>query len=199
MKVIQIPVETYTSNIYKISIGGDVWFVDMGNANHAIQSLSVNEKVRGVIITHAHYDHIYGLNGLYQTFPDLPVFASKYAKDGLFSNKLNLSFYHENPMIYEGDKVEIIRDKDEIYLDDRHVLTCLYTPGHNLGSMCFNIGNYLFTGDSYIPNIPVVTKLKSGDKQQNEASLQRIKSLIYSDTIVCPGHGPMFKNGTVWV
>ncbi len=199
MKVIQIPVEIYTSNIYKINIGDNVWFVDMGNAKLAIESLSVNEKVRGVLITHAHYDHIYGINEFCETFPECLVFASEYAKDGLFSDKLNLSFYHENPIIYEGGKVEIIKDKDEIYLDTNHVIKCLYTPGHNLGSMCFKIGNYLFTGDSFIPGIPVVTKLKSGDKQQNELSLQRIKSLIEADTIVCPGHGPMFKNGTVWV
>lgn len=199
MKVIQIPVEIYTSNIYKISLGDDVWFVDMGNAKPAIQALSVNEKVKGVLITHAHYDHIYGINELCQTFPECPVFASEYAKDGLFSDKLNLSFYHEYPVIYEGDKVEIIKDKDEINLDSNHLIKCLYTPGHNLGSMCFKIDNYLFTGDSFIPGISVVTKLKSGDKQQNELSLQRIKSLIETDTIVCPGHGPMFKNGTVWV
>jgi glyoxylase-like metal-dependent hydrolase (beta-lactamase superfamily II) len=57
--------------------------------------------------------------------------------------------------------------------------------------MSFQVGNYLFTGDSFIPQIPVVTKLKSGDKQQNVLSLQKIKSLIKSDTIVCPGHGSM--------
>ena len=199
MKVIQIPVEIYTSNIYKISLGDNVWFVDMGNAKPAIQALSVNEKVKGVLITHAHYDHIYGINEFCQAFPECLVFSSEYAKDGLFSDKLNLSFYREDPVIYEGDKVEIIKDKDEINLDSNHVIKCLYTPGHNLGSMCFKIGDYLFTGDSFIPGIPVVTKLQSGDKMQNELSLQLIESLIDADTIVCPGHGPTFKNGTVWL
>lgn len=192
MNIIQIPTEIYTSNVYKITIGDDVWFVDMGNAKPAIQSLSVNEKVRGVLITHSHYDHIYGINELCQTFPECRVFASEYAKDGLFSDKLNLSFYHENPIVYEGDKVEIIKDKDEIYLGANNGIKCIYTPGHNLGSMCFMIDNYFFTGDSYIPGIPVVTKLKSGDKHLNEVSLQHIKSLIESDTIVCPGHGSMY-------
>jgi hydroxyacylglutathione hydrolase len=198
LKVIQIPVEIYTSNIYKISIGDDVWFVDMGNAKPAIQSLSINEKVRGVLITHSHCDHIHGINEFCKIFPECRIFASEYAKDGLYSDKLNLSFYHDNPIIYEGGKVEIIKDNDEIYLSANHIIRCMYTPGHNLGSMCFKIGNYLFSGDSFIPGIPVVTKLKSGDKQQNEISLQRIKSLIEADTILCPGHGNMFKNRRAW-
>lgn len=185
----QISAEIYTSNIYKITIDKDVWFVDIGNAKPVIKSLSESETVRGVFITHSHYDHIHGINDLWSLFPDCKFFASKYAKDGLYSDKLNLSFYHEKPVVFLGDNVEIIEDNDDVNLDTVYIMKCVYTPGHNLGSMCFKIDNYLFTGDSFIPGIPVVTKLKSGDKQQSEKSLKLINSLIDSDTIVCPGHG----------
>jgi hydroxyacylglutathione hydrolase len=188
----QIPAEIYTSNIYKISIDNDVWFVDIGNAKPAIQSLSIEESVIGNFITHSHYDHIHGINDLSSLFPDCKFFASEYAKQGLFSDKLNLSFYHENPIVYSGTNVEILEDNHVIPLSRGYSIKCIYTPGHNAGSMCFIIGDYLFTGDSYIPGIPVVTKLKSGDKIQNEMSLSRIKTLIRPETIICPGHGAMF-------
>ena len=191
MIVKQIPVEIFTSNVYKISLDNDVWFVDIGNALPVIKSLSENEIVRGVFITHSHYDHIYGINELSIAFPECKIFASEYTKEGLYSEKINLSFYHENPVVYSGDNIEIIEDNDYVNLDVNHSMKCIYTPGHNLGSMCFKIGNYLFTGDSFIPGKSVVTKLKTGDKQHSEISLQRINSLIDSDTIVCPGHGEM--------
>jgi glyoxylase-like metal-dependent hydrolase (beta-lactamase superfamily II) len=55
--------------------------------------------------------------------------------------------------------------------------------------MSFILENYSFTGDSSIPNIPVVTKLKGGDKLQNIESLKKIRARINSETIICPGHG----------
>lgn len=192
MIVTQIPVGIYTSNIYKIAIENSVWFIDIGNAKPAIQSLSKNEEVKGLIITHSHYDHIYGINELCQLFPACKVYVSEYANEGLYSEKLNLSFYHEDPIVFKGDNVQIISDNESIELIEDFFLKCIYTPGHNAGSMCFKLNEYLFTGDSFIPGIPVVTKLKSGDKAQNEISLNRIKSLIQPTTIVCPGHGPIF-------
>ena len=190
MIVAQIPTEIYTSNIYKITIDNEVRFVDIGNGEPALKSIASFERVKGVFITHSHYDHIHGINDLYYA-NSCQIFASEYAIEGLYSEKLNLSFYHENPIVFKGKQVEIIKDNDLISIGKNFDLRCIYTPGHNAGSMSFQVGNYLFTGDSFIPQIPVVTKLKSGDKQQNVLSLQKIKSLIKSDTIVCPGHGSM--------
>jgi len=188
----QLPTEIYTSNIYKITIENQVWFIDIGNAQPAVNAVSSIETVRGVLITHAHYDHIYGINQLINCFPDCKIYASEYAKEGLYSEKLNLSFYHEDPIIYKGNNVEIIYDCSVIPLTSNFEIKCIHTPGHNLGCMSFLLGDYFFTGDSFIPGIPVVTKLKSGNKEQNKLSLQRIKSLVKPKTIVCPGHGPIY-------
>ncbi len=197
MIVEQLPTEIYTSNIYKISIDKDVWFIDIGNAQPAIAAVSSKETVRGVFITHAHYDHMYGINQLKDCFPDCKIYASEYAKEGLYSEKLNLSFYHEDPIIYKGENVEIIYDCNDIPLSSNFELKCIFTPGHNLGCMSFLLGDYFFTGDSFIPGIPVVTKLKTGNKEQNESSLQRIKSIIKPETIVCPGHGPIYSGNSL--
>lgn len=198
MIVEQLPVGFYTSNIYKISINNNVWFIDIGNAQPAINAVSNTEKVRGVFITHAHYDHIYGINHFKERFPECEVFASQYAKEGLYSDKINLSFYHENPVVYEYSDIVVINDGDCIPLSNNYFLKCIYTPGHNLGCICFFVENYFFTGDSFIPNIPVVTKLKSGNKVQNELSLKLIKSIINQKTVICPGHGPIVIGGDLF-
>ena len=52
----------------------------------------------------------------------------------------------------------------------------------------------MFTGDSYIPNVEVVTKLKGGNKEESKKSLEKIKKLMEEGTIVCAGHGEV-KSG----
>lgn len=47
----------------------------------------------------------------------------------------------------------------------------------------------LFHGDSYIPGVETVTKLRGGNKEDNERSLMKLKALFSPDTLVCPGHG----------
>ena len=51
------------------------------------------------------------------------------------------------------------------------------TPGHNPGCLTIVIGDLLFTGDAYIPEINIVTNLPKGDKKLAEKSLERIKKL----------------------
>lgn len=196
MDVKQIVHATFTSNTYVVSTenNNDVWLIDVGNFNEAYEHIGPNKTIKGVFLTHYHYDHIYGINELNHKFPNCQIYGSAHTIEGLYSDKLNLSFYHENPIIYEGKNTHVIKENDSLKLFDDVFIKIIETPGHNTGCLTFMINNYLFTGDSYIPNIKVVTKLKGGDKEANIISLARIKSLITSETTVCPGHGPIINN-----
>jgi len=185
----QIPNVIYTSNTYKIVIDKSVWLVDIGNAKPVIDTLKRDEQVQGVFITHSHYDHIHGINALAELFPNCIFYASAETLKGLYDVKLNLSFYHEQPIAYQGDNTIAISHLEEINLRDGFSVKAYYTPGHNPGSMTFQLEKYLFTGDSFIPGTPVVTKLKGGNKEENEKSLALIHELIKERTQVCPGHG----------
>ncbi len=125
--------------------------------------------------------------------PECIVYSSEDGKKGLFSDKLNLSYYHNDPITFLGSNIQVLRENDTIELFGNCYLEILETPGHNGGCLTFKAGNYLFTGDSYIPNVPVVTKLKGGDKESNKKSLQKIMDNISEDTIICPGHGDMVQ------
>ena len=107
----------------------------------------------------------------------------------MFSDKLNLSYYHDDPINFKGSNVQILYETDKIELFENCFLETLETPGHNWGCLTYKIENYLFTGDSYIPNVKVVTKLKGGDRDASKKSLQKIMDNISENTIICPGHG----------
>lgn len=193
MLVQQIVNSIFASNTYILSENNSdlVWLIDVGDIENVLKQIPNNKIINGVFITHPHYDHIYGLNKLINLNPDCTVFTSPEGEKGLFSEKLNLSFYHEEPLIFMGSSVVILHESERIGLFDNCFLETLETPGHNWGCLTFKIENYLFTGDSYIPGFDVVTKLKGGDREANKKSLQKIMNNITEKTIICPGHGAM--------
>ena len=196
MHVKQVVNSVFNSNTYIISESTSnwVWLIDVGDIEGVFNSLSNNSIIKGVFITHPHYDHIYGINKLIESFPDCIVFTSEEGKRGLSSSKLNLSFYHEEPIVYDGSNIIILSESDKIELYQNTYLETLETPGHNVGCLTFKIENYIFTGDSYIPNVEVVTKLKGGDREASKKSLQKIMANISGKTIICPGHGYITQN-----
>lgn len=195
MLVKQIINPLFNSNTYVLSQAKSnrVWLIDIGEFEKVLQFLKKDDIIRGVFITHSHFDHIYGINALIDAFPDCVVYASGFAEKGLFSEKLNMSFYHEDPVVFKGSNIHVLREGDRVELFKNLFLEVLETPGHNEGSLSFKVGPYLFTGDSYIPNVKVVTKLKSGNRLESEKSLRKIFDHISTDTIVCPGHGAITK------
>lgn len=193
MKVQQFTHPKLTSNTYEIttSKSNRVWLVDSGSFDQVKSSLSENQYIVGVLLTHYHYDHIYFINQLIGVFPACKIHASAHTIEGLYDAKINLSFYHEDPITYNGEKPKILKDGDEISLFEDVTAKAIATPGHNPGCMTYKVGNYLFTGDSYIPHLDVVTKLKYGNKTESLQSLRKIETLLDKETVICPGHGPM--------
>lgn len=184
--------EFYSSNTYLISIGTEnlfVYLIDIGNVKAVLSSLKSHQEVKAIFLTHPHYDHICGIHELISTFPNCLIYCSPYTKLALADSKINLSFYHGTPIAYEGSNVLSICESDRIHLFDGVTLKIIETPGHNEGSLTFKIDNTIFTGDSLIPGYPVVTKLKSGNKEDAAKSVLKIIEETQPSDILYPGHG----------
>lgn len=178
------------SIVYALSDGicKDYYLVDISDFAVAKSLLPKDAQVRGVFITHGHHDHIMGINELKATYPECVVYVSDECQSMLVSSKANLSYYKDtvNEIEYHG-KVSILHDSDEIELFDGIGLKVVATPGHHPSCLSFLVGNYFFTGDSYIPGVKVVTKLPGGDRQQAQASMLKIMELGKGKKI-CAGH-----------
>lgn len=144
--------------------------------------------VDSVLLTHAHFDHIYGLNELFRISPDAKVYTNEVGKDMLLNARKNLSFYHETPFVFERpESIITVNDHDEINLGNGLKAQAIFTPGHNPSCITWIVGNAIFTGDSYIPGIKTVTNLPGGNKFQALKSEELIKHLATGRTIY-PGH-----------
>ena len=132
----------FTSNTYLIRhqlFNDNVYLIDAGNSQEVLDALKPNQKVKGIFLTHAHFDHICGLNNIIDRFPECIVYCSEYAHTGLLSEKLNLSFYHLEPIVFKGDNVSLIFEGMSIELFTNCHLKVLETTGHNKGSLSFII------------------------------------------------------------
>lgn len=181
----------FTSKTYILYREGEdkAWLVDIGDVEPVLDFLKEKKLiVEGVFLTHAHFDHIYGLEELVKYYPDCKVYVTEYAKEALASDKLNMSRYHGTPIKYHGDNVIAVHEGEcKSVFEGEPQMLYYETPGHNPGCLTMVLGDIIFTGDAYIPGVGANTRLPRANKEQAEQSLQRILKLAEGKTILS-GH-----------
>lgn len=190
MRVDYIVNSVFTSRTYIVSSEKtqQCVIVDVGDVEPLMDYLNKNQlKVSSLLLTHVHFDHIYGLPELMKVYPELPIYTNSFGVEALGNERVNMSRYHEMPINYRGDNVRVVSEGDRIPLFEEMEAICFETPGHNPSCLTFEIGDYLFTGDAYIPGVEVVTNLPKGDKTLAAQSFKRIEALAVGKR-VCPGH-----------
>ena len=111
VKVSHIVNSVFTSRTYILTQDGSLsaWLVDCGDVPPLMDYLSSlrgnSFQIKGVLLTHVHYDHIYGLPRLTEMFPSLRVYTNEYGKKALTDIRLNYSKYHNDPIVYESENV----------------------------------------------------------------------------------------------
>lgn len=135
----------------------DGLLIDAGPACTAGELVRVLEKapVQQIAITHAHEDHIGGLNALLARFPDARVYASRQALPMIENPELiGMQRYRQvvwgKPKPYTG-----IRSLDEVedtIRTPQFTLRAVETPGHSRDHVSYFEPTYrwLFCGDAFI-------------------------------------------------
>lgn len=166
------------------------WLVDCGDLDLVIRQLPGNAKIRGVLLTHVHFDHIYGLNQLIGKFPECKVYTNDFGQKSLTDPKRNFSRYHtdvEDFVFDYPESVVVVDEGEKIELFEGVFADVYYTPGHDESCLCYEIGENMFTGDAYIPGVKTVTTFPHSSKKKALESDLRISSLVRGMK-VWPGH-----------
>ena len=136
-------------------------------------------KLKAILLTHGHFDHITGVPELMETCGTEPkVYMSH--KD----LKLEAVF-HENVAL-DPEMVTDWKDGDTVTMDSI-TFRVLETPGHTPGSVCLIAGDVIFSGDTLFQGSCGRTDFPGGSWTEMCASLRRLYELR-GDYTVLSGH-----------
>ena len=176
----------FSSNCYVIYNNDSAYIVDPSCDTKVIDKyVSEEYKVKGILLTHTHIDHIYFLEEVVRKY-NCKVYLSKYGLEFLKDSFKNCS------ELFGLNKVFNICDEDLIMVNDNDVIDgfikVIYTPGHTSDSLCFMLDGYLFTGDTLFNMSIGRTDLYSGNYAKIVESIKKIYS-FKKDFMILPGHG----------
>ena len=173
-----------------------VWVIDPGDTDPVFEWIKTHHKtsIIGILLTHAHFDHIYGMNEIVSRYPSCRVYiANEYGLDALHNPKINGSKYTEEGPIVIADSANVEYYSDTMRLWDKVEMKTINTPGHSDDSQCLLVDGMMFTGDTLIKDVRTVTKLKGGSVEKLEESIKIIEALKGKQLKVMPGHGEPFS------
>ena len=146
-----------------------------------------------IILTHHHFDHIWGVNDLmYRYRPQ--VISSRACSERIVDAKLNLSaYYSENEFVLAPSDI-LVEEINYTFAWQGHVFAFIATTGHSESCISILVGNCLITGDALIKNTKTVTKLPGGNKSNLKATFHKFEELLLINKYltVYPGHGEIF-------
>lgn len=178
MKQITLSLGEYQTNCYLLwDEDGACAVIDPGYDGEAIYHRALEEglRIHAIFLTHGHFDHVGGVKALAQK-AQCPVYL--HPKERALPETITGGPLYETKAYGEGDRIRI----------GRLSFTVLETPGHTAGSVCLQVEDTLFTGDTLFAGSCGRTDL-GGSWSAMEESLRRLGKLSGA-FVVCPGHGP---------
>ncbi|WP_292009924.1 MBL fold metallo-hydrolase [Chryseobacterium sp.] len=172
----------------------NAWLIDPGNMNEQETQLiddfiTTNElKVQKILLTHAHIDHVLGLQWAFDKFKTpvtlhqedqevLDMLQMSGMRFGLPINPVNVDIEY----IKEGDELELDGEKFKIY----------HVPGHSPGSVVYhnNEQKLMISGDVLFEGSIGRTDLYKGNYDQLIEGIKTKLFILDDETQVFSGHG----------
>lgn len=145
-------------------------------------------NLKGIILTHYHYDHIGAAEELKKKYSS-PIYIHKKEVDGLKDSGMNGSKNKTRKDIaIVPDKT--LSDGDLINVSNIS-LQVVHTPGHTPGGICLKVKgrNIVFTGDTIFSDDIGRTDLAGGDEDMLKKTIINKVSKWPDDVVIYPGHG----------
>lgn len=144
-------------------------------------------EVKGIFLTHGHFDHIWGTKEL-RELSGAKLYALEDEKVLLSDARKNVSAQTGRPYTVEADVY--MKDGDTYNVAGME-FRVIATPGHTVGSCCFYFpeAGFLVCGDTLFQESVGRTDLPTGSASQLIRSIKEKLFVLPEETRVYPGHG----------
>lgn len=153
--------------------GMSCYVIDPGyNPKRFIKFIEENQlKMKGVILTHLHHDHVGGADRVADYF-DCPIYMGE-----------------DDALVYKGHVDVRLKDGDTLDLDGE-TLKILHTPGHTKGGICIlsEKSKVVFTGDTIFDTDLGRSDLEGGSEEDMKWTMRNVVDKWPNDYYIYPGH-----------
>lgn len=204
MEIYVIKGEQNLSNMYLIKgENQEAILFDVSDYSRVRNIIQENKlKIKYVILSHGHFDHISGLNQLRQE-NDCKVISTNSCSKVLGNPRKNLSRYKRIIWPDATDGLEVVCKEADITFESemkiywsKHEILIFQTKGHSDDSCCMMIEESLFSGDTILNNLYDIFRIPGADRDEfyrtTFLALKKIMQL-HPKMIVYPGHGEIMK------
>ncbi len=200
MEIITFEVGPFLENTYLLNLAGNSIIIDPGFSSEAeFQQLGdylleTGSQLEAVVLTHAHVDHVLGLQRLLKGF-DVPVYLN--TKDLFlwenFGSQATMFGLRQVGFSFTPEALP----EHGVFSIGAFNFECLYTPGHSPDhtALYFDQEEVLIAGDALFRESIGRTDLYKGDFNLLENSIKTKLYTLPEATKVYPGHGPVTTIG----
>lgn len=199
--------ENHSVNVYFVEEENELTLIDTALPDftkHIVQTAQkFNKPVTKILLTHAHHDHLDGLDAIKQTFPNAAVYISK-REDKLLHNDFTIEPDEPDTPIQGIFIKDLVTGPDVLIQNGDRVgsLIAIAVPGHTPGSMAYldERNNGLIAGDAFqmIGGLAVAGVLRpafpmpaKGTWSKELAVVSARKLSALKPSVLAVGHGEM--------
>ena len=172
----------------------NAWLIDPGNMNEqetqAISNFITenNLNIQKIVLTHAHIDHVLGLQWAYDTFK-VPVTMHKDDKEVLDMFQISGMRFGFTLDHFKVD-LNYIKEGDELDFDGEN-FKIYHVPGHSPGSVVYHneTQKFMISGDVLFEGSIGRTDLYKGNYDQLIEGIKTKLFVLDEETQVFSGHG----------